>query len=74
MTVEKDEEERIVELPSQLSEAFEQNPEAKNTFEKLSYTGKREYVLWINDAKKEETRNNRIDKAIQLLNEGKKLR
>jgi Uncharacterized protein conserved in bacteria len=74
VTVEKDEEERIVELPSQLAEAFEQNPEAKNTFEKLSYTGKREYVLWINDAKKEETRNSRIEKAIQLLNEGKKLR
>ena len=74
VTVEKDEVERTVEIPDQLLKALHDNTEAKITFDKLSYTGKREYVLWITDAKKEETRINRIEKAIQLLAEGKKLR
>ena len=74
VTVEKDEEERTVEIPEQFLEVLNENAEAKVTFDKLSYTGKREYVLWITDAKKEETRINRIEKAIQLLAEGKKLR
>lgn len=54
-------------------EAFLTNSEAKNNFEKLSYTGKREYVLWINDAKKVEMRQNRIEKSLHLLTESKNL-
>lgn len=36
-------------------------------FEKLAYTHRKEYVMWINDAKKEETRLSRMDKAIEKL-------
>ncbi len=74
VTLEKDEEERIVEIPELLIEKFKEYPDAKDFFDKLSYTSKREYTLWINDAKKEETRLNRIEKSIQLLSQGKKLR
>lgn len=37
-------------------------------FEALAYTHKKEYTMWIEDAKKEETRKSRIDKAIKKLN------
>jgi len=33
----------------------------------LSYTHRKEYVRWITEAKKEETRKNRFEKAIELL-------
>lgn len=36
-------------------------------FEKLAYSHRKEYIMWINDAKKEETRINRMNKAIEKL-------
>lgn len=38
-------------------------------FEKLAYTHRKEYVMWINDAKKEETRLKRMNTAIAKLKE-----
>lgn len=74
VTIEKDEEERIIELPQDFSEALNSNHAAKATYDSLSYTGKRDYVRWITDAKKAETRAGRIMTAIQRLAEGKKLK
>lgn len=74
VTIEKDEEERIIELPQDFSEALNSNHAAKATYDSLSYTGKRDYVRWITDAKKAETRAGRIMTAIQHLAEGKKLK
>ena len=74
ITVEPDTEPRLIELPAELKKAFRVEKEAKAFFEKLSYTHQREYVMWINEAKREETRQNRIAKAIQMLKQGKKAR
>jgi hypothetical protein len=74
VTIEKDEEERVVEIPSDFSDAMKHNMLAQKTYEKLSFTGKKEYVTWITDAKREETRIDRIEKAVAKLAEGKKLR
>ena len=41
-------------------------------FEKLSYTHRKEYCRWITEAKKEETRARRLDKAIEMLGKGVK--
>jgi uncharacterized protein YdeI (YjbR/CyaY-like superfamily) len=41
-------------------------------FEELSFTNKKEYVLWINDAKKEETREKRLVETLEKLKAGKK--
>ncbi|MDO8998962.1 MAG: DUF1801 domain-containing protein [Bacteroidota bacterium] len=38
-----------------------------NYFESLAYSHKKEYNMWIEDAKKEETRKSRIEKAIAKL-------
>lgn len=72
VTVEPDTEERVIEVPSELKKAFKVEKEAKAFFDKLSYTHKREYVMWINEAKKDETRQNRIVKTIDMLKKGKK--
>ncbi|KJS83207.1 MAG: antitermination protein NusB [Peptococcaceae bacterium BICA1-8] len=72
--VEKDEEERIIEMPEDFIIALEQQPSAKEYFEKLSFTSKKEYVTWITEAKKAETRKTRIEKAVIMLAMNKKLK
>lgn len=74
VTLEKDEEERVPEAPVDFMELLQSNATALTTYEKLSYSGKRDYVLWITDAKKDETRRDRIEKSIVKLSEGKKLK
>lgn len=74
ITVEPDTEPRVIEVPAELKKAFRAEKEAKAFFDKLSYTHQREYVLWINEARKEETRQNRIAKAIEMLKKGQKAR
>lgn len=65
--VEKDEEERIVELPEDLKLALDKNKDAKDFYESLSYSAKRKYVQWITSAKKIETREKRINEAVIKL-------
>jgi len=72
ITVEPDTEPRVIQIPAELKKAFRNEKEAKAFFEKLSYTHQREYVMWINEAKREETRQNRIVKTIEMLKKGKK--
>lgn len=67
-----DTEPRVVKVPDDLAAAFKTEAKAKAYFEKLSYTHQREYVNWIQDAKRDETRRRRIAKAIEMLTEGKK--
>jgi bifunctional DNA-binding transcriptional regulator/antitoxin component of YhaV-PrlF toxin-antitoxin module len=74
VTVEKDEEERIIEMPEDFLVILTQNREAKTFYETLSFTNKKDYVKWITDAKREETRNSRVQKAVQLLSDKKKLK
>lgn len=74
VTLMKDVAERTVELPPDFEEALNRNAEAKKTYEGLAFTGKKDYVAWMNGAKKEDTRQSRIEKAIELLTEGKKLK
>lgn len=74
VNVEADTEPRVVKVPDDLAEAFNTDAKAKAHFEKLSYTHQREYVNWIEDAKRDETRRRRIAKAIEMLTEGKKAR
>lgn len=69
--VEPDTEPRLIELPTELKKVFKTEKDAKARFEKLSYTHQKEYVSWINEAKREETRQNRIAKTIEMLKKGK---
>lgn len=74
VTAEADVEERVTTVPAELKRAFKSEKEAKAAFEELSYTHKREYVMWIEEAKKEETRQRRVAKTIEMLKQGRKAR
>lgn len=58
--------------PKDLQIQLDANPEANAFFESLAFSHRREYVGWIHNAKKEETRDRRIRKTIELLLAGKK--
>jgi len=70
--LELDNEPREVILPSDFKVALDENLNAKKFFEGLSYSNKQRYVLPIGQAKTEETRQRRIEKAIRNLSDGKK--
>jgi len=72
VSVELDVEERVVTVPAELKRAFKSDKDARSAFEKLSYTHQKEYVRWIEDAKKVETRQSRVVKTIEMLKESKK--
>lgn len=74
VTVEPDVEPRLIEIPEDLLKELKKDKEAKTLFDKLSYTHQKEYVTWITEAKKEETRQSRIVKTIEMLKKGKKER
>ncbi|MEZ7888313.1 MAG: YdeI/OmpD-associated family protein, partial [Cloacibacterium sp.] len=68
----EDQDERIVEIPEDVLEVFEKNKDAFEMYQKMSYTHRKEYMRWITDAKKPETRENRKVKLIEMILAGKK--
>jgi hypothetical protein len=58
---------REVTVPADLASALKADPRASAKFESLSYSGKQRLVLPIENAKKPETRQRNIDKAIAEL-------
>jgi hypothetical protein len=71
ITLVKDEAERTVQTPEDLARLLKKE-KLLESFEKLSYTHRKEYVRWITEAKKEETRQRRLAKAIEMLRDGVK--
>jgi hypothetical protein len=67
----KDDEERTVEIPAEF-ESLLKKAGLLASFEKLSYTNRKEYCRWITGAKREETRQQRLKKAIEMLRGGVK--
>lgn len=74
ITVSEDTEPRVIPVPKDLKEALSKNSAARAFYENLSYTHRREYINWINDAKRAGTRQNRIEKMIELLEKEKRER
>ena len=69
--LERDDEPREVEVSPDLAAALAASPAARAAFDRFSYSHRKEYVDWIEDAKREETRRRRIEKAVLALREGK---
>jgi bacteriocin resistance YdeI/OmpD-like protein/uncharacterized protein DUF1905 len=72
VVIDRDDTPREVEVPGELRAALEGDPIAGAAFDALSFTHRREYASWIADAKREETRDRRAARAIELLREGVK--
>jgi hypothetical protein len=64
-------EKRALRIPTDLTAALKKQPKALATFERLRPSHKQEYVEWITEAKREETRKKRLVTAIEWMAEGK---
>ena len=58
-------------IPADLTKALSKHKAAKSAFDKFSYSHKKEYVQWIEEAKTEPTRNKRLATTVEWLSEGK---
>ncbi len=63
---------RKVEIPADLLQALETAPQARAFFDRLSFTHQKEYVRWVTDAKRPETRLERIRRTVLMLEQGKR--
>lgn len=72
LLVERDDEPREVVPPVELALALETNAVAKAAYEGLSYTHRREYARWVDEAKRQETRDRRAMRAIEMLRDGRR--
>lgn len=72
VTVEPDIEPRVVEIPPELMKALKKDKEARAFFDKIAYSHQREYVRYITEAKKAETRARHVAQAIVMLKKGKR--
>jgi uncharacterized protein YdeI (YjbR/CyaY-like superfamily) len=62
---------RPLQVPDYLKAALKKNAKAKKTFENLTPSHQREYVEWITEAKRDETRERRVKTAIDWMSRGK---
>lgn len=69
----KEKEKNDFDVPDFILKEFTKNEPALKYFNNLSQTYKRQYILWITNAKREETIHNRLKESIELLKENRKL-
>jgi uncharacterized protein YdeI (YjbR/CyaY-like superfamily) len=69
--IELDEAPREVEVPEALSAALAGDPVAREKYDGLAFTHRKEFARWIAEARKEETRDRRVTQALEMLREGR---
>jgi len=69
ITLEPDSEKREIEIPSPLQKAL--GTKLVQKFNSLSFTHKKEFIVWYSQAKKEDTRARRLEKMKVMLSSGK---
>jgi hypothetical protein len=69
--MELDTEPRRVAVPRDLAAALAAEPDAKKTFASMSFTHRREYVEWVEEAKRPETRARRIAATVARVRDRK---
>jgi len=67
VTLAPDTEVREVEVPAELETVFAKNRQAKASWERLSYTSKKEHAVAILTAKRPETRARRLQRILETL-------
>jgi len=67
VTMEPDARFRTITVPKDLKAALSRLPALDSLFSSLSYSHKREYVDWITDAKRAETREASITSMLAML-------
>lgn len=62
---------KLLEMPNYFKNVLQGNPKAKEVFESKPNSFRKEYIIWISDAKTDQTRQKRIDEAIEWIADGK---
>ncbi len=70
VTVVQDTAPRTVNVPAELKRALKSAPDLKKRFDTLSFTHRREYAEWVAEGKRQETRDRRAAKALDMLAAG----
>ncbi len=73
VSLEPDTAPREVEVPPDLKRAIAASKTAQQSWDRYSYTHRKEFANWITEAKKPETRARRLEKAVEMLAAGKNL-
>jgi hypothetical protein len=63
----EDEEDPVVAEPAELTAALEANPAARAAYDALAFTHRQEYARWIEEAKRPQTREDRVNKTVRRL-------
>jgi hypothetical protein len=66
-----DEAPREVEVPEALAAALAHDAAAKAAFDGLAYSHRKEFARWVDEAKRDETRDRRVAGTLEMLREGK---
>jgi 2-methylisocitrate lyase-like PEP mutase family enzyme len=72
ITVQEDTAPRVIAVPPDLQRALAKAPKARAFFDGLSYTHRKEYVRWIEEAKRDETRASRVEQTIACSRRGRR--
>ena len=70
VAVELDTAPREVEVPEALVVALAASPDAGAAFERLAFTHRKEYARWVAEAKRDETRQRRVEQAVEMIRSG----
>ncbi len=62
----------VHDLPADLRETLTSNPESRDAWEDITPLARNEFICWVEDAKKPETRNRRIRRTKEELIDGKR--
>jgi len=62
---------RTVRAPADLLAALKNNARARAAYDEMSPSHKREYIEWVTEAKRDETRKQRVAAAVEWMAEGR---
>ena len=57
----------VVAEPAELTAALQANPAARAAYDALAFTHRQEYARWIEEAKRPQTREDRVNKTVRRL-------
>ena len=61
----------LLEIPEDLAAALKKNAKARATFDGFAPSYRNDYIEWITEARREDTRQRRLEQAVEWLAEGK---
>lgn len=70
VTLEVDDAPRTVDVPAELAAELARSKAAREFFDELAFTHKKDFAAWISEAKRPETKAKRLAESVRLLEAG----